>query len=144
MSIFDKLFKAGVKETVDSVGNVIDNLSTSDDEKSAAKNQLTEIVTTQLNKVTELQASVILAEASGNWLQRSWRPILMLSFGFIVVYSKFIAPAFNLPNTNLETSFWELLNLGMGGYVIGRSVEKVADTVTKNVDMTFLRKKDRV
>ena len=143
MSIFDKIFKAGVKETVDSVGTVIDNLSTSDQEKLTAKAQLTEIVTTQLNKVTEMQAAVIMSEASGNWLQRSWRPIIMLAFGFIVVYSKFIAPAFHLPNTELETSFWELLSLGMGGYVIGRSVEKVAETVTKNIDMPFLKKKDR-
>ena len=143
MSIFDKIFKAGVKETVDSVGTVIDNLSTSDQEKLTAKAQLTEIVTTQLNKVTEMQAAVIMSEASGNWLQRSWRPIIMLAFGFIVVYSKFIAPAFNLPNTELETSFWDLLSLGMGGYVIGRSVEKVAETVTKNIDMPFLKKKDR-
>ena len=30
-----------------------------------------------------------------------------------------------------------------GGYVVGRSVEKVATTVTKNVDMPFLKKKNR-
>lgn len=143
MNILKDLLKGGIKETVSSVGEVIDGIATSDDEKLAAKAKLTEIVGNQLTKVAELQASVLLAEASGNWLQRSWRPVLMLAFGFIVMYSKFIAPAFNLPNTELEAAFWDLLSIGMGGYVIGRSVEKVADTVTKNVDLTFLKKKNR-
>ena len=143
MGIFDKLFKSGLKETIDVAGGVVDNLSTTDEEKLNAKNELAKIITESLNKLTAMQSTMLMAEANGNWLQRSWRPILMLSFGFVVIYSKFIAPAFNLPNTTLEDSFWELLNIGMGGYLIGRSVEKVAETVTKNVDMTFLKKKDR-
>jgi len=73
---------------------------------------------------------------STSWLQKSWRPIVMLSFTFIVVYAFFIQPAF-LPKSmdvrsTLPTQFWGLLELGIGGYVIGRSVEKVADKVTKN------------
>lgn len=43
----------------------------------------------------------------------------------------------------LKPEFWELLKLGLGGYVIGRSAEKIANSVTKNVDLPFLRKKDR-
>ena len=143
MKLFQSIFKAGVKETVDSVGTVVDNLATSDEEKLKAKTELTKVVTDAITKLSEMQSTMLLAEASGNWLQRSWRPILMLSFGFIVIYSKFIAPAFSLPNTPLEEAFWELLNIGIGGFVIGRSVEKVADTVTKNIDMTFLKKKER-
>ncbi len=143
MNIWEKIFKSGVKETVDGVAGVIDKLTTSDEEKLAAKAELTKVVTDAITRISELQSSMLMAEASGNWLQRSWRPLLMLSFGFIVIYSKFIAPAFNLPNTTLEESFWTLLEVGMGGYVIGRSVEKVAETVTKNIDISFIKKKDR-
>ena len=114
MGLIDKIFGSGIKETVESVHKVIDTISTNDEEKLSAKAKLTEIVTSQLTKITELQASVIMSETSGNWLQRSWRPVLMLAFGFIVVYSKFIAPAFELPNTELEASFWDLLSLGIG------------------------------
>ena len=77
-----------------------------------------------------MQTEIIVAEAKGNWLQRSWRPILMLAFGFIVIYVKFVAPLFNLQSPELENEFWNLLQLGIGGYVIGRSAEKIAGNIT--------------
>ena len=79
-----------------------------------------------------MQTEIIVTEAKGNWLQRSWRPILMLAFGFIVIYIKFIAPLFNLTTPELENEFWNLLQLGIGGYVIGRSAEKISKNVTFN------------
>ena len=49
--------------------------------------------------------------------------------GFIVIYVKFIAPLFDLRIPELENEFWNLLQLGIGGYVIGRSAEKIAEKV---------------
>jgi hypothetical protein len=49
----------------------------------------------------------------------------MLSFGFIIIYVKFIAPLFSLTIPPLEVEFWSLLKLGIGGYVVGRSGEKI-------------------
>jgi hypothetical protein len=115
---------------VTEVGKVIDNLFTSDEERLNAKNEVFKVLQEQKLKLQQLQTEIILAEANGNWLQRSWRPILMLSFGFIVIYVKFIAPLFSLPIPPLEDEFWNLLQLGIGGYVVGRSVEKVAKNIT--------------
>lgn len=58
----------------------------------------------------------------------------MLSFGFIVIYVKFVGPLFDLRIPVLEDEFWTLLQIGIGGYVVGRSAEKIADkiTITKN------------
>ncbi len=56
----------------------------------------------------------------------------MLAFGFIVIYVKFIAPLFSLPIPPLENEFWDLLQLGIGGYVVGRSAEKIAGNITVN------------
>ena len=114
---------------VTEVGKVIDNLFTSDEERLNAKNEVFKVLQEQKLKLQQLQTEIILAEANGNWLQRSWRPILMLSFGFIVIYVKFIAPLFSLPIPPLEDEFWNLLQLGIGGYVVGRSVEKVAKNI---------------
>ena len=75
-----------------------------------------------------MQTEIIVAEAKGNWLQRSWRPILMLSFGFIIIYTKFISQlSAHLITPVLEPEFWSLLEIGIGGYVIGRSGEKIVD-----------------
>lgn len=67
----------------------------------------------------------------------------MLAFASIVVYNNFIAPAFNLPNSVLQPQFWSLLEIGIGGYVIGRSVEKITDKVTDKIDLSFMKKKNR-
>jgi len=122
-------FTGGV---VKEVGNVIDKLFTSEEERINAKNEMLKVLKEQQLELQRLQTDVILAEAKGNWLQRSWRPILMLAFGFIVIYVKFIAPLFGLPIPALENEFWDLLQLGIGGYVVGRSVEKVDGNITVN------------
>lgn len=71
----------------------------------------------------EVQASVIVSEAQGkSWLQRTWRPITMMVFLVLVVLDSFGW----LPNP-LAPQAWTLLSIGLGGYVVGRSAEKVVD-----------------
>jgi hypothetical protein len=114
------------------IGKVIDNIFTNDEERLQAKNELTRIIQSKELELQKMQTDVIVAEANGNWLQRSWRPILMLAFGFIVIYVKFIAPLFGFTIPELEEDFWNLLQIGIGGYVVGRSAEKIADKVVIN------------
>ena len=143
MSFLSGIFGKSAKELIDGAGNIIDKIATDDEEKLKAKSELTNIVLTSLNTMQNAQRDVILAEAKGSWLQRSWRPILMLCFGFIVIYAKFLGPVFGTEVPTLDDNFWTLLEIGIGGYIIGRSVEKVARDVTQNSDITFLRKRDR-
>lgn len=75
------------------------------------------------------QVKVLTAELSGNTLQRSWRPILMLSITAILVNNYILVPylsLFGVPATVLEfpDELWSLLKIGVGGYVVGRSAEK--------------------
>ena len=111
----------------------LDKLFTSKEEKIKAENIIKQILIEKQLELQQMQTDVILAEAKGNWLQRSWRPVLMLSFGFIVIYVKFLAPVFDLVVPELELEFWELLKIGIGGYVVGRSAEKISKnfTITK-------------
>ena len=125
----NKIFGWFTNGVVKESGNVVNKLCTSEEERINAKNEVFKVFQKQQLELQKLQTDVILAEANGNWLQRSWRPILMLSFGFIVIYVKFIAPLFGLPIPPLEDEFWDLLQLGIGGYVIGRSAEKIANKV---------------
>lgn len=108
---------------------LIDELHTSTDEKLAAQNALETLhnaMASQLldyqSKLMQAQADIIKAEAQGaSWLQRSWRPITMLTFLALVVLDAFDLLAFRLAG-----EAWTLLQIGLGGYVIGRSVEKTA------------------
>ena len=108
----------------------LDKLFTSKEEKIKAENVIKQILIQKELELQKMQTEIIVAEAKGNWLQRSWRPILMLSFGFIVIYVKFIAPVFGFTIPELEIEFWELLKIGIGGYVVGRSAEKISKNIT--------------
>ena len=120
-------FTTGV---ISEIGKVIDSLFTSEEERIKAKNEVFKVLQEQQMELQKLQTEIIVSEAKGNWLQRSWRPILMLAFGFIVIYVKFIAPLFDLRIPELEDEFWNLLQLGIGGYVVGRSAEKISKNIT--------------
>jgi hypothetical protein len=85
----------------------------------------------QLVQELKSQTQIILAEAKGGWLQRNWRPMLMLVIIFIIANNYVIAPYVGLflPDKELVLELpgglWALLNVGVGGYVGGRTVEKI-------------------
>lgn len=114
--------------------NLIDNLHTSDEERLLIKERMFKIQTDMAAKAMEYEtqllkskASIITAEAQGqSWLQRSWRPITMLTFLVLVVCDSFGLLAFRLSG-----EAWTLLQIGLGGYVVGRSAEKIAPKVTE-------------
>ena len=124
MSIF-KFFSA----VAEPIATMVDALHTSDDEKNQFKLSLARLLHDKelesFKYERELMAGrlgVIEAEAkSDSWLAASWRPITMLSF-----LSLIIADAFGLLPKPLDPGVITLLQLGIGGYVIGRSVEKTA------------------
>lgn len=92
----------------------------------AAMNQDYQAVANELDK----RATIIAAEANGqSFFQRNWRPILMLTFNYIIAHNYIIAPIFHLACVPVPEQMWNLLQLGIGGYIVGRSVEKVAPTV---------------
>ena len=77
------------------------------------------------------QTAVITAEAKGeSWLQRNWRPLIMMEFGLIIFFNYIGFPIlrmFHLSVPDLPTpqDLWDLMKLGLGGYVVGRSGEKI-------------------
>ncbi len=133
------LFKGGAKDILEGTNNILDKVVTNDTERSNAKEELSEVVLNALNRMQEAQKEVLLAEMKGNWLQRSWRPMVMLTFTAMIVAGAFT----EIPYLADSSPFWSLLKIGLGGYVIGRSVEKVTKNVTANIDLPFLRKKER-
>ena len=77
------------------------------------------------------QAEIVKTEAaSQHWLAANWRPILMLTFGGLIVARWFGWAAPNLDAAEY-LKLWDIVQLGLGGYVIGRSVEKVAPEIAR-------------
>jgi Holin of 3TMs, for gene-transfer release len=101
------------------------------------KAELETSLITHLGKSLELEQAVVLAEVkSEHWLTRSWRPILMLILVGFLVFVGFVLPMADLiagktiPFTPhwgaLPDGFWDFLSVGVGGYIGGRSLEKIA------------------
>ena len=85
----------------------------------------------------ELQAAarIVEAEAKAGWFASSWRPLLMYVLIFILVWNYVIGPIIKVfmgavITFELPGDVWTLLNVGLGGYVIGRSAESVARTMS--------------
>jgi hypothetical protein len=77
---------------------------------------------------------VIEAEAKAGWFSASWRPLLMYVLIFILVWNYILGPVikffFHAAITiDLPGDVWTLLQIGLGGYVVGRSAESVARTM---------------
>lgn len=129
-----KILGTGAKATIDSIGNAIDKIDKSDEKLELQlkyKQLLMEIEGSYLNyesKLLEGQTKIIDSEAKGeSWLQRNWRPMLMVICMLIIFNNYILVPYLNLPLTVLDERIWNLMELGVGGYVAGRSLEKISE-----------------
>jgi len=117
--------------------DVVDKLEPDKDLAAKLKTELqtrfAEISHNELITLLESRTKIILAEAQGkSWLQRNWRPLLMAEFGVIIlnnyILNPWISVMFNVDvMLDIPPDMWSLLKLGLTGYVIGRSAEKLAD-----------------
>jgi hypothetical protein len=120
------------------IADTIDNVHTSEEERLEAKAALTAVQAEVAKKwfdmemkLMDLQAKIIQAEMQhGSWLTKSWRPLVMLGFFGMMVSHWF---GFTPTNVSQATINWmmEIIKWGLGGYVIGRSAEKVVPKIVK-------------
>lgn len=78
-------------------------------------------------ELQELESSmaIITAEANGDsWLQRCWRPLVMITFTSLIV-AKWLG--FTAPGVSeaIEIELLNIIKVGLGGYILGRSGEKI-------------------
>ena len=116
--------------------DLVDSLVTTDDERLKWKVALEKIENDLKvegykydTALAEARSSIIIAEAqSQSWLARNWRPIIMLLFGTLIMLI-----ATGLMDVEalaaVPEQLWRLLQIGIGGYIVGRSAEKIVPQV---------------
>ena len=112
-------------------GQLIDRLWPDPEKRDQAKLALMEMA--QKGELAEMtgRAEIVKTEAaSEHWLAANWRPLLMLTFGGLIVARWFGWAAPNLSEAEY-LKLWSIVELGIGGYVIGRSAEKVLPTIAQ-------------
>ena len=110
-------------------GQLIDRLWPDPTQRDQAKLALMEMA--QKGELAEFtgRAEIVKTEAaSSHWLAANWRPLLMLVFGGLIVARWFGWAAPNLSEAEY-LKLWSIVEFGLGGYVVGRSVEKIAGPI---------------
>ena len=127
MSILNKIFSGGAKELVEGVGGVLDNLSTTKEEKLEAQRKIQELVSDYETKMEQNITDRWKADMnSDSWLSKNVRPLVLIFLVVSTVLMIFIDAgtiAFEV-----EAKWTDLLQLVLitviGAYFGGRTVEK--------------------
>ncbi len=107
------------------VGKVIERLVPDKEAQAKAQAEAVKLLMEQRHEIEQAAATIIRTEAaSKHWLAANWRPLLMLTFGALIVARWMGWTAPNLSEAEY-LKLWDIVELGIGGYVIGRSAEKV-------------------
>lgn len=116
---------------------IIDQAVTDKDKAAELKQEVQMAVLSIQEKTLESQKDVIIAEAQGDsWLQRTWRPmfmVLLMSSMIVSVIGGMLGYGANIASgwDSINDSAWLLMQIGLGGYIGGRTIEKTAKTAIK-------------
>ena len=127
MSILTNLFSGGAAELVKGVGGVLDNLTTSKEEKLEASRKIQELISNHEAKMEQNITDRWSADMnSDSWLSKNVRPLVLIFLVVSTVLMIFIDAG--TINFNVEAKWTDLLQLVLitviGAYFGGRSFEK--------------------
>jgi Tfp pilus tip-associated adhesin PilY1 len=116
--------------------NTVDKACLIKDQAEKIKAQLNTQLLQSGTEELKAAASIVEAEAKSNWYVAGWRPTLMYVLIFILVWNYILGPICKLfigtvITFELPGDVWTLLQIGLGGYVVGRSGESIARTIVK-------------
>jgi hypothetical protein len=112
------------------LGRIIDKTVPDKDLAQRIKAEASEQLINQRNTEFEAAAKIVLAEAQGGWLKGNWRPLTMLVFVGLICAHWFGFTPNNMSETQV-LELYQLVQIGLGGYVLGRSAEKVSENMRK-------------
>jgi len=114
--------------------STIDKAIPDKDQAEKLKFQLNQQLLKSSTEELKAAASIVEAEAKSNWFVSSWRPLLMYVLIFILVWNFIFGPIIKILFGSVITfelpgDVWTLLQIGLGGYVVGRSGKSIARTL---------------
>ncbi len=115
------------------IGKIVGSLFPDPAEKAKAESEAMRQLLTHQSEIEQAAAKIIQTEAaSAHWLAANWRPLTMLIFVGLIVARWFGWAAPNLSEAEY-LKLWSIVEFGLGGYVVGRSVEKVAPAIAQAI-----------
>ncbi len=128
MSILSKIFSSGATELVKGVGDVIDNLHTSKEEKLEAELTIKELISNyEIEMEKNITARWEVDMKSDSWLSKNVRPMVLIFLVVCTMLMIFIDAG--TINFLVEEKWTDLLQIVLitviGAYFGGRSFEKI-------------------
>jgi hypothetical protein len=128
MSILGKVFSAGAGKLVENVGGILDNLTTTKEEKLEAQAKIKDMI---MSYEAEMQKQVTerwkMDMNSDSWLSKNIRPLVLVFLVVATVLLIFIDGG--VISFKVQDKWTDLLQLVLitviGAYFGGRSLEKV-------------------
>ena len=127
MSVLTQIFSSGAGELVKGVGGVLDNLTTSKEEKLEAKRKMKELIANHEAKMEQNITDRWSADMnSDSWLSKNVRPLVLIFLVVSTVLMIFIDAG--VLAFEVEEKWTDLLQLVLitviGAYFGGRTMEK--------------------
>lgn len=116
-----------ITSVADAVSGLVERLTLPARKKKQLEADVLRLLLEREKELLRVRAALLQEEGKGNWLQRSWRPLVMLTFAAVILIGTFT----NISILSDTSRFWDLLEIGLGGYVVGRSGEKILMTLAK-------------
>ena len=126
------------------LGQVAERYFDNKDDQQAFKNAVELEILKNQKEFTDLASNIVLAEAkSEHWLTATWRPFTMILFALVIAINILIIPYVVTPLLwalgypiplfmEVPDQVWTLITIGLGGYVGGRSGEKMVKAWKEN------------
>ena len=127
MSVLGTIFSGGASDLVKSVGGVVDELTTTKEEKLEAERKVKELIANYQIEIEKNITDRWKADMnSDSWLSKNVRPMVLIFLVISTVLMIFIDAG--TINFNVEPKWTDLLQLVLitviGAYFGGRSIEK--------------------
>jgi len=127
------MFAALIPALLPILGDALKRLFPDAEQAAKAQQEITMALLANQATLDQAAGDIIKAEAqSEHWLAACWRPILMLTFGALIVARWLGWSAPGISDAEV-LKLWDIVQLGLGGYVIGRSAEKIAPSIAQAI-----------
>ena len=115
------------------IGDLVKRLVPDGDKTLDVEREVKLALLEHTDSIESIRGKIVLEEAkSANWLTAAWRPLLMMVVILIIACNYLVFPIIRIfypemITLELPVELWNLLTIGVGGYVVGRSGEKMID-----------------
>ena len=77
-------------------------------------------------KIELLKCGLALRLVEHSWLQKNWRPLTVVMLTSMVVCNYVLCPLLGLAPVEIPSEVFRVIEIGLGAYVVGRTIEKVS------------------